>query len=254
MVICLDAGHGGKDPGAVSKSHKEKDITLKITLKLANEIRKQGGVVILTREDDSYVSLENRCKIANSDSLCIVFVSIHVNSSTNPNASGCEFYIYNNLTSNQMLAELIQKHFTEETESKTRGIKINPALYVLKHTVMTSILVEVGFISNEDDLEKLKDENHIDKIVKGLTKGICKFSGLSYNEKDNFIENSVNSPKIYHKLNEIPSYYIDDIKDVIELDALKGTENDDLNLSEDLLRSIVIANRIVKKRLELVSK
>lgn len=101
-VIIIDPGHGGKDPGAISKSSKsgarEKDVTLAISRRLAAALKKRlKSKVILTRSQDRFISLAKRDEIANRHS-CDLFLSIHANASTNPKAQGLEIYYLNKAT------------------------------------------------------------------------------------------------------------------------------------------------------------
>ncbi len=93
-VIVLDAGHGGKDPGAMGKTAKEKDIALKITLKIGEYLTQniENIKVIYTRQNDVFLTLEERAKIANSNNADL-FVSIHVNSSNNKTVYGTQTYV-----------------------------------------------------------------------------------------------------------------------------------------------------------------
>ncbi|MEG0570362.1 MAG: N-acetylmuramoyl-L-alanine amidase, partial [Oscillospiraceae bacterium] len=88
-TICLDPGHGGKDAGAVNGSRYEKNDNLRIAFALETVLKRQGFNVLLTRKDDSYVSLEERARIANKNSADL-FLSLHRNSFSKPDANGIE--------------------------------------------------------------------------------------------------------------------------------------------------------------------
>ena len=94
--IVIDAGHGGQDTGARSGTARESDIALAISKKLASNLEQQGYTVVMTRTRDEWVSLEKRAAIAN-EVLADLFVSVHINSSTDPRAQGREFYFQNQL-------------------------------------------------------------------------------------------------------------------------------------------------------------
>ena len=95
-LVIIDAGHGGSDPGAMANSLVEKDLTLSISLALEQELEKRGIDAMLTREDDTFLELQERCDIANGADFDVsgypVFISIHINSASSPSASGFEVY------------------------------------------------------------------------------------------------------------------------------------------------------------------
>ena len=167
LVWVLDAGHGGKDVGCETRNYQEKDITLDITKRVAELLRKNkpGIKVILTRKSDVFVSLEKRCKIANNANADL-FLSIHVNAvEHNRMLSGTEtFFAYTraisdavllsaqgrNVGKSELLARLLQKNYHEAGRPTSRGAKPEN-LYVCNNTMMPAALTEVGFISNRDD-------------------------------------------------------------------------------------------------------
>ena len=167
LVWVLDAGHGGRDVGCESKKSQEKDITLEVTKEVAALIRKHkpGIKLILTRETDEYLSLDERCQKANKANADL-FLSIHVNTvEWKPLLSGTEtFYASTkglsdavlqsaqsrNLPKSEMLAWLLQKNYYEAGRPTERGAKPE-VLYVLRHTMMPAVLTEIGFLSNRKD-------------------------------------------------------------------------------------------------------
>ena len=193
-AVILDAGHGGKDPGASANGLEEKELTLEIVMKLKDELEKRGYDVTLTRSDDSYLELGERSDIANSADFDIsgfpVFISIHINSAASASASGFEVYVkrsdhdvamlsassgdklmfkysdYDNDSLNDLLnsanlrlASLICSGFKEEFPSLSmRGVK-SEDFYVLNTAWMPAVLVEVLFISNKDDARMMSDDD-----------------------------------------------------------------------------------------------
>lgn len=176
-TICIDAGHGGTDPGAVGNSLKEKDITLKLAKKVGSFIKEQGIGVIYTRTADKYVALGERCRIANNNA-CDLFVSVHINSAVNTQAGGIETLCY---TKNN-LAYYIQNELIAELKLSDRGVKERKDLYVLNSTDMQAVLVELGFISNKNEAELLKDNTFLERAAVCIAKGICKYIGVEYKE------------------------------------------------------------------------
>lgn len=167
MKICLDPGHGGSDPGAVAGEVKEKDIALKIAHRTAWLLINYYDV-IATRWSDEDVELADRVNFANamgSD----VFISIHCNSFTDPGPRGLEVYCYkpDPATKGYNLARKIYGKILNVAELEgyhytARGIKQGDWLYVIRKTVMPAVLVEVGFVSNPDELAWLNSpKGHI---------------------------------------------------------------------------------------------
>ncbi len=181
-VIVLDAGHGGTEPGTLGKLDgevvvKEKDINLQIANRVLKILREQGYNVIATRTTDTYVGLTTRAEIANSANADL-FVSIHNNSFDNPEAQGTlTMYAYDdpkdgNNISGKTIAQIMQKELVKGTEGQDRGLLKNPQIVVIRRTQMPAILVECLFMSNEEDLLELLDEDRLDKIAKHIAIGI----------------------------------------------------------------------------------
>lgn len=174
----LDAGHGGKDPGAVNDnfSLQEKIAALDICLKLGIQLEKQGADVYYSRTEDIYPSLTDRATQANSKNVD-AFISIHLNSAENKTASGIETLCYSNTGKGFELAEVVQAEMVTATGFKNRGVKIRPELTVLAKTKMPAILCEVGFISNDDEAKKLFDVAIQEKIAKAICDGVIEEYG-----------------------------------------------------------------------------
>ena len=174
IVVCIDAGHGGEDVGAVLEKRYEKDDNLKVAKLVKEYLRKKDIKVVMTRKKDNTVSLEERCNIANKKN-AEIFVSIHRNSAETGN--GIE--IWCNSQKREEDTELANSIMTklQETEiQKDRGIKYgtisggNSDYYVLKNTNMSSCLIELGFITDEKDNELL--DNNIEEYAKAIANGI----------------------------------------------------------------------------------
>jgi N-acetylmuramoyl-L-alanine amidase len=222
--IVIDPGHGGKDPGAIGKRGlKEKDINLKLAKKLRNSLRKSfKGDIILTRERDIFLPLEERTAIANMKNADI-FLSIHANASPNRKARGIETYYLNfttdeeamrvaareNATSIRHMSDLqfiltdlmktaktnesvrmaanIQESIVSTLKKRYRriqgnGIKGAP-FYVLVGTQMPSVLIEVSFISNPEEETRLRKDAYLNGIAKGITAGVLQYiKGASTSE------------------------------------------------------------------------
>lgn len=170
--ICIDAGHGGTDSGAVNGKIYEKNITLNLALKVGALLNDKFDIVY-TRKKDETVSLANRCAICDkldSD----YFISIHVNSASNKQASGIETFIYTKPTQKAItISNNIQKNLIQATGAKNRGVK-KANYYVIKNTLVPAVLIEVGFLSNEEELKKLISDDYQFKLAKAIADGILK--------------------------------------------------------------------------------
>lgn len=187
MKICIDAGHGGVDTGAVGPSGlKEKDVNLKVALYLGEILKNNGIEVVYTRENDDLIgrnsseSLRNRVDIANRSG-ADYFVSIHCNAAENKNAQGSEVFIYTIRSKAKNMADEILNKITETMGFVKRGVK-TAAFYVLKRTIMPACLVEIAFISNPREEKVLADDKIQQKIALAIAKGIGNALGINIME------------------------------------------------------------------------
>ncbi len=175
-TICIDPGHGGGSSGAVLGNRYEKNDTLKLSLLVRDILTDRGYTVVMTRDKDSDVSLDERCKIANK-ARASLFVSIHRNSSSSSSATGMEMWVHSsNPTDDVLLAQNILDCLETVGISDNRGIHrgyrdgASMNYYINRNTKMPSVLAEIGFISNTND-NKNYDEN-IEKYAKAIADGI----------------------------------------------------------------------------------
>lgn len=173
-----DAGHGGYDSGAPGvHGSLEKDIVLDINNRVDKYLKNQDIENSNTRTTDVFVTLNDRTNRANSLGVNS-FVSIHCNSSDNPSAQGLETYCYK--FAYRPLADAIHSELIEDgLYTKNRGVK-EGNLHVVRETNMDACLVELGFITNEDDYNLIM--NNKDRFAKSIAKGICKFNGVTWKE------------------------------------------------------------------------
>lgn len=178
--VCLDAGHGGYDPGAIGPTGvREKDVTLAITLKLGRILKQNGIDVVYTRTSDivSWPSnetkdLQKRCDIANNANVQY-FVAIHANSASISEAKGTEVYYSPGSINGEKLAKSIQDEVVKATELYNRGVK-TANFYVLRNTNAPAALVETGFISNTTEENLLKSDAFQEKMAQAIAKGILR--------------------------------------------------------------------------------
>lgn len=211
-LVIIDPGHGGHDPGAVAGSMREKDITLAIAQNVAERLRAQGIPVKLTRNDDTFLSLRQRCAIANTNPGAI-FVSIHANASSSPQAYGVETYYISPKISDHKRAKLAisryvlgsssagryskdnsyikakdlsEKYRTESkklattmqqllaayTKDKNRGVKSANYAVLRESFFGPGVLTEIGFVSNRQTRSKLLTESYKNQIATALAMAI----------------------------------------------------------------------------------
>lgn len=193
--IALDAGHGGSDPGAVYKDRREKDDTLDLTLAVGDILKKNGIDVYYTRTTDEYETPFKKATDANNSGADL-FVSIHRNSSENPNQySGVETLVYSDTGLKAEVARNINNQL-EDAGFKNLGVDERKNLVVLKRTKMPAVLVEAGFINNDKD-NYLFDEE-FDSIAQAIADGILESipsgrPGNTTSNKSNRTDNNNNS-------------------------------------------------------------
>jgi N-acetylmuramoyl-L-alanine amidase len=181
--ICLDPGHGGKDPGAVGvEGTKEKDVNLQIALKEKALLEESGAKVVMTRTSDpaadSEVTLKERVDTAN-DADADIFISIHHNAAPNPEAKGTETYYYGHGSKESYtLSKLTQNEVVDAIGTESRGA-FPSNFYVVKYTKMPAILLEVGFLSNRNEEKFLIEEQTQDKVAEGMRKAIISYFTVS---------------------------------------------------------------------------
>lgn len=225
-TVVIDAGHGGKDLGACgSKGLQEKELVLDIAKRVAKLLRAQDMQIVMTREDDTFVSLDERTMIAN-EIRGDLFLSIHANATTAKNVHGIETYFLSlessdaeadavasrenesfaaersassplsddpltailgdlvmteHLVESDQFAKLAQEKLAQLSGVPSRGVKQAPFV-VLMGVQMPASLVEIGFITNEEEEKKLKAEAHREEIAKQLVAAVLEYRDR-YNAK-----------------------------------------------------------------------
>jgi N-acetylmuramoyl-L-alanine amidase len=180
--IFIDPGHGGKDDGAKSTSGPkcfEKSFNLQTALYLEKYLRDAGYDTVVTRGDDTFVPLKIRSSFANGNKADL-FVSVHYNASESPKAEGLEVYYFasgdQREQKSKKLAQSVFNRLLTTTKSKGRGVKAGN-LAVLRETKMPAILVEGGFMTNPNELNKIKDPEYMKKIALSISQGVKDYLG-----------------------------------------------------------------------------
>lgn len=217
-TVVVDAGHGGKDPGAIGRRSrlKEKNMTLSMAKKLGSILERSGLRVIYTRKNDTFIPLPKRSEIAN-DAKADLFVSVHINASKSRSLKGFECYylsdatddnaraleafedsslamnkkaqvehsrqldktlwdlaLTENRTESSELAHYICDSIDGSGTASVRGVR-TARFYVLKHTHIPAVLVEVGYLSNVSEEARLKDPKYLDRMTDLIAAGILKY-------------------------------------------------------------------------------
>jgi len=176
-LVCIDAGHGGHDPGAIGASGSyEKDLNLALALAVAENLRARGLRVMMTRSTDVFVELQTRADLANAAGATL-FLSIHNNAYTDPSANGTETYYKGTSTSysveGRAFAEAVQRQLVAAVGFADRGARTHPSsLVVLNRPVMTTALTEVAFITNPAEEAKILNPAVQQAATWGIVNGI----------------------------------------------------------------------------------
>jgi len=185
-IITIDPGHGGSDPGAIGPHGlMEKNVTLPISKYLKSELEARGAKVLMTRTTDVDVygphasgpdELQARVDVANNNDADL-FVSVHINSFANPSVNGVATYYYSKTKYDTGLAQKVQSQIAAEPGfDNDRGIQPGD-LYVLRHTAMPAILVELGFISNPTEESLLNTDTTQRSFARRIADGIQAYFG-----------------------------------------------------------------------------
>jgi N-acetylmuramoyl-L-alanine amidase len=183
-LVVIDPGHGGNDPGAANSAYglTESNLTLTISLKLRDDLRRLGWRVVMTRDGnyevgdpkgDDHQELQARCDVANAAG-ARVFVSVHVNSSVAHSLNGTTTYYWR--PADKTFAQSVQSAVVMADGINDAGVKRN-SFYVIKNTTMPAVLVETAFLSNAHDAEQLARTDFLDKLAQGIANGIMNFTG-----------------------------------------------------------------------------
>jgi N-acetylmuramoyl-L-alanine amidase len=196
-LVVIDAGHGGTDRGAAANRLIEKEATLDIARRLQRKLEAAGVRVQMTRQDDSFLSLDERAQIANECGAS-AFISVHLNTSGSgtTDGRGMETYFCESKSLSAVrqireslniaeagglrdlrgkkLAEIIQRITCARTQAANRGVK-SKNYTVIQSTACPSVLVECGFMTDAAEASMLRREDYREKLAGGLSEGVCAF-------------------------------------------------------------------------------
>ncbi|MEZ5325696.1 MAG: N-acetylmuramoyl-L-alanine amidase [Verrucomicrobiales bacterium] len=194
-MIIVDAGHGGMDGGTQGNGLLEKEWSLQIAQALQEDLVQRGFKVRMTRDGDDTLALSDRTDIANEQTNHLL-VSIHLNNSAAPSVSGIEtfYWLGQSLTvqkevrkqfaaqagapmtdvRSELLAQFVQESVIEVTGANDRGKK-EQSFYVLRNSIAPAVLVECGFVSNQQEAEHIVTSGYRKRLARGIANGITTF-------------------------------------------------------------------------------
>jgi N-acetylmuramoyl-L-alanine amidase len=195
-VVVIDPGHGGQDSGTSKNGLVEKELTLDVAHRVERQLQERGFVAVMTRADDSYVSLQDRAAIANNQPES-VFVSIHFDEAGRTAATGIETYYAAHPISfparvaswlpflqrtsseppnleSQSLAAFIEESLVVHTQATNRGTRPQQ-FYVIANVRHPAVLVEGGFLTNKEDVVKLVNADYRELMAAGIAQGILQY-------------------------------------------------------------------------------
>ena len=186
IKIYIDQGHNpeGINAGAEGFGIREQDVTYQVGRFLYDilseddrfEARLSRPTPQTTLGYSNTSSLRERVTQANNWP-ADYFISIHCNSNTNPAINGSEVYVYRSNTQSYWLAQHILNAIVERVGTRDNGVRLNPSLYVLRRTTMPAVLVELGYLSNTSDAQKLRDDQR--GFAQGIYNGLLSYFGFS---------------------------------------------------------------------------
>jgi N-acetylmuramoyl-L-alanine amidase len=177
VLVMLDPGHGGKDPGAIGPSGlREVDVILPVAKRVAEILERQGIAVKMTRNSDYFVGLDERVTMSR-DAGATIFVSIHANSiDGRPDVNGLELYHYN---LGQSLAETVHNavlDYVNKNGFYLADRRVRSARFlVLRKSAIPAILVETGYLTNEAEAARLRRDDYQKAMAEGIAKGIIQY-------------------------------------------------------------------------------
>ena len=187
-LVIVDAGHGGHDGGAVANGVVEKQLSLKLAHQLRRHLERLGLNVRMTREQDRFLELEERCQIA-GQMQAAAFVSVHLNTNPDTSIRGLETYFAGTgLLSRpaslaartaadspgETLARRVQRHAVAATGAEDRGIKPSQLVVVVR-TPCPAVLVECGFLTHAEEVRQLQREAYQEQLTQGIAAGVAEF-------------------------------------------------------------------------------
>jgi N-acetylmuramoyl-L-alanine amidase len=203
-LVVIDPGHGGQDSGTKKSGMVEKDLTLDVAHRVERLLQERGIVAVLTRTNDSYVSLQDRAMIATNQPQSVL-VSIHFDEGGRSAATGIETYYAAHPVSlservaswlpflqrtsseppdleSQSLASFLQESLVTHTHAVNRGTRPEQ-FFVIANARHPAVLVEGGFLTNQDDAAKLANADYREQMAAGIAEGIVRYRDTLHEQR-----------------------------------------------------------------------
>lgn len=181
-LIIIDPGHGGEDLGTQSNStpkYLEKHLNLATAQQLRTFLNQMGYATVMTRTKDVFIALDKRAKFANERNPKI-FISVHYNSAPSKDADGIEVFYYRSdkdperTSQSKTLAQVVLAKIIAESKARSRGVK-HGNFAVIRETNMPAILVEGGFLTNDEEMDRIKDPAYVKKLAWAMARGVDEY-------------------------------------------------------------------------------
>jgi N-acetylmuramoyl-L-alanine amidase len=172
-AVVIDAGHGGHDRGGIPENlMAEKGVALDVAQRLQKHLEAAGLRTVMTRSDDTFISLGERVRIANAEKDAI-FVSVHFNATERAEARGIESY-YGSPAS-APLAERIRERLLSVTENPDYRPAKHATFWVLRETKLRAVLAECGFLTNPEDTALAQQDEHLEKLATAIAEAVIAY-------------------------------------------------------------------------------
>ncbi len=180
-LIVVDPGHGGKDGGAKSGVAREKELTLKVSLALAEQLKAAGATVIMTRRTDVFIGLAERAEVANRNKADF-FISVHINSTAKASTSGSITFFHGPSAVKELLARCLQQQLAKINGLPSIGVWSDKRIYnsgfaVLRMSKMPGVLLELGFINHPNDRARMLQADFPSSVASAVVKGLKVYLG-----------------------------------------------------------------------------
>ncbi len=180
-LIVVDAGHGGVDDGCLGGGLLEKDVNLQIALLVKEKLEEKGFQVMMPRETDEYLAIEERVELANSYQ-ADAYISIHQNTCEGSDKSVCGIETWydggDKTRDNEKLARLVHQEALKSTGAKERELWDIADYCVTNRTLMPACLIETGFLSNPEESRRLSSKAYQEKLARGIAEGVAQYMDL----------------------------------------------------------------------------
>jgi TonB-dependent SusC/RagA subfamily outer membrane receptor len=230
FVLVVDAGHGGKDNGAVGNGLYEKNVALEIAQKIKEFSSQYGIDVVLTRNNDVYMSPQEKSNFANTQHAdALISVHANANDKTHPDQSGFEIMLSPDnqkfATQNQVLGSAILQNISKDFNAASALEQKTAGIWILKNSNIPSALIECGFITNVNDANDMKDDAKLQLMAKNILQGVAMYANNSFDRsklyeiKSNALKDTNNPIQLKSEAVNQPAYVLD--RKVVPVDEIK---------------------------------